>query len=71
MAVKKMKIMVLGLGRMERMNHNKGIKTLEATLASVEQKGEVTATDVMLFRCRYDLTTRKRSKVGKQTSITQ
>jgi hypothetical protein len=49
----------LRLGRMERMNHNKGVKALEAALAFVEQEGEVTVTDVMLLRCWYDLTTGK------------
>jgi hypothetical protein len=51
------------------MSYSKGIKALEVALAYVEQ-GEATTTDVMLLRCRHDLTTRKRSKARKQTSIT-
>jgi hypothetical protein len=55
---------------MDRTSHSKKVKAPEAALAFAEQQGETTATNVMLLRQWHDLTARKRSKAGKQTSTT-
>jgi hypothetical protein len=68
--MKMIQIMTLGLDKMEKMSNSKVVKALEAALAYPEQQGETTATDVMLLRRWCDLITRKRTKSGKQTSLT-
>jgi hypothetical protein len=54
----------LGLDKMERMSHSKGVKALEAALAYFEQQGETTATGVTLLRYLHDPTAR--TKLGNK-----
>jgi hypothetical protein len=43
---------------------------MKTALACVEQQKEVTATDVLLFRCWHDLAAKKRKEAQKQTATT-
>jgi hypothetical protein len=51
-------------------SHSEGLNSIETALAYVEQQREVTATDVLLFRCWHDLGTKKKEEAQKQMPIT-
>jgi hypothetical protein len=52
------------------MSHSEGLNSVEAALAFVEQQREVTAIDILLFRCWRDLAAKKRKEAEKQIPIT-
>jgi hypothetical protein len=59
-----------GPEKADGMSHIEGFNSIETELADVEQQGEATTTDVLLFRRWRDLAAKKRKEAQKQIPIT-